>query len=146
MEKSKKRETLTGEALLKNVKKLGNLSKQEKATACGYYTATKSGVKRVNMMKFLNALIDAEGIQLNGSQQESIHRGESSLNYRISVQANGNLIIGSAYTKQMGLSPGDKFEISLGRKHIHLRQLDREEMQESEGELTFRDDARTATK
>jgi antitoxin component of MazEF toxin-antitoxin module len=37
------------------------------------------------------------------------------------------LLIGSAYTKQMGLQSGDEFEISLGRKHIHLRQLDREE-------------------
>jgi hypothetical protein len=27
----------------------------------------------------------------------------------------------------MELQPGDEFEISLGRKHIHLRQIDREE-------------------
>jgi hypothetical protein len=24
----------------------------------------------------------------------------------------------------MGLQPGDEFEITLGRKHIHLKQLD----------------------
>jgi hypothetical protein len=44
------------------------------------------------------------------------------------VQSNGNLLIGAAYTKQMELRPGDEFEISLGRKHIHLKQLDREEV------------------
>ncbi|MBD1832790.1 AbrB family transcriptional regulator [Trichocoleus sp. FACHB-90] len=126
MNKKKKIETLTGETLVKKVKELENLSKEEKARACGYYTVTKSGVERVNMMKFLNALIDAEGIELDGKQNGN-GRGGRSASYRISVQSNGNLLIGSAYTKQMGLQSGDEFEISLGRKHIHLRQLDREE-------------------
>ena len=74
-------------------------------------------------MKFLNALIDAEGIKLDGKQNGS-GRGGRSASYRISVQSNGNLLIGAAYTKQMDLQPGDEFEISLGRKHIHLRQVD----------------------
>ncbi|MEM8806114.1 MAG: AbrB family transcriptional regulator [Cyanobacteria bacterium P01_G01_bin.38] len=115
-------EPLTGKALLKKVKELEHLSKEEKAKACGYYTITKSGVARVNMMKFLNALIDAEGIQLD-STQPSNGRGGRSASYRITVQSNGNLLIGSAYTKQMGLRPGDEFEISLGRKHIRLKQI-----------------------
>ncbi|MEO0828002.1 MAG: AbrB family transcriptional regulator, partial [Cyanobacteria bacterium J06642_9] len=112
-------EALTGKALLKKVKDLEHLSKEEKAKACGYYTVTKSGVARVNMMKFLNALIDAEGIQLDSTQSTN-GRGGRSASYRITVQSNGNLLIGSAYTKQMGLQPGDEFEISLGRKHIRL--------------------------
>lgn len=115
-------EPLTGKALLKKVKDLEHLSKEEKAKACGYYTVTKSGVARVNMMKFLNALIDAEGIQLDSTQSTN-GRGGRSASYRITVQSNGNLLIGSAYTKQMGLQPGDEFEISLGRKHIRLKQL-----------------------
>ncbi len=126
MNKKKKIDPLMGEALLEKVKELENLSKEEKARACGYYTMTKAGVERVNMMKFLNALIDAEGIELDGKQNGN-GRGGRSASYRISVQSNGNLLIGSAYTKQMGLNPGDEFEISLGRKHIHLRQLDQEE-------------------
>ncbi len=119
-------EPLTGTALLEKVKQLGNLSKEEKAKACGYSTQTKNGVERVNMMKFLNALIDAEGIELDG-KQASNGRGGRSASYRIGVQSNGNLLIGAAYTKQMGLKPGDEFEISLGRKHIHLRQIDPQE-------------------
>ncbi|GET36847.1 AbrB family transcriptional regulator [Microseira wollei] len=122
MPKTQKIETLEGEALLRKVKELENLSKEEKAKACGYYTVTKNGVERVNMMKFLNALIDAEGIQLD-SKQGGNGRGGRSASYRISVQSNGNLLIGSAYTKQMGLKPGDEFEISLGRKHIRLKQI-----------------------
>ena len=115
-------EPLTGKALLKKVKDLEHLSKEDKAKACGYYTVTKNGVERVNMMKFLNALIDAEGIQLDSTQSGN-GRGGRSASYRITVQSNGNLLIGSAYTKQMGLKPGDEFEISLGRKHIRLKQI-----------------------
>jgi hypothetical protein len=126
MAKKKNIEPLEGEDLIKKVKDLENLTKEEKARACGYYTVTKNGVERVNMMKFLNALIDAEGIQLDGKQNGN-GRGGRSASYRISVQSNGNLLIGAAYTKQMELQPGDEFEISLGRKHIHLRQIDREE-------------------
>ena len=114
---------LKGEALLKRVEDLENLSKEEKAKACGYYTIMSDGTERLNMMKFLNALIDAEGIELDGRPSNGNSRGGRSASYRISVQANGNLLIGSAYTKKMELHPGDEFEISLGRRHIHLKQL-----------------------
>lgn len=125
MIKKKKIEPLMGEALLTKVKQLETLNKEEKARECGYYTVTKNGVERVNMMKFLNALIDAEGIELDGKSSGN-GRGGRSASYRITVQSNGNLLIGSAYTKQMNLKPGDEFEISLGRKHIRLKQLDGE--------------------
>lgn len=127
--RKKSTEPLTGETLVKKVKELENYSKEEKARLCGYSTTTKSGVERVNMMKFLNALIEAEGIPLDGqSSQNGSSRGGRSASYRISVQANGNLLIGSAYTKQMELNPGDEFEISLGRKHIHLKQVDQDSL------------------
>lgn len=126
MAKTNQPEPLIGQELLSKVKELGNLSKEEKAKECGYYTVTKNGVERVNMMKFLNALIDAEGIELDSSANGH-GRGGRSASYRISVQSNGNLLIGSAYTKKMGLRKGDEFEITLGRKHIHLRQLGEDE-------------------
>jgi hypothetical protein len=124
---------LTGNALLQKVKELEDLSKEEKAKACGYYTLTKDGGERVNMMKFLNALIEAEGIQLDSSQNGG-GRGGRSASFRITVQSNGNLLIGSTYTKQMGLRPGDEFEISLGRKHIRLRQLNVDDDDEFEND------------
>jgi AbrB-like transcriptional regulator len=126
MAKQKKIEPLVGEELLKKVKELENESKEDKAKKCGYYTVTKNGIERVNMMKFLNALIDAEGIQLDSTPSAN-GRGGRSASYRISVQSNGNLLIGSAYTKQMNLKPGDEFIITLGKKHIRLRQVDPED-------------------
>lgn len=133
MTKKKRIEPLIGAPLLTRVRELEHLNKEEKAKECGYYTVTKNGVERVNMMKFLNALIDAEGIQLDGKQSNN-GRGGRSASYRISVQSNGNLLIGSAYTKQMELKPGDEFEISLGRKHIRLRQLDIDLLEEDQAD------------
>ncbi|KOR36332.1 MULTISPECIES: AbrB family transcriptional regulator [Planktothricoides] len=115
---------LTGEELLKKVKELEKASKEEKAKAAGYYTVTKNGLERVNMMAFLNALIDAEGITLDSTGTGEGRRGGRQASYRITVQSNGNLLIGSAYTKQMNLTPGDEFEITVGRKHIHLKQVE----------------------
>ncbi|MGF1567230.1 MAG: AbrB family transcriptional regulator [Nodosilinea sp.] len=122
MAKATQIEPLVGQDLLQKVKELDDVSKEDKAKACGYYSLTKAGVPRVNMMKFRNALIEAEGIHLDSSQNGN-GRGGRSASFRITVQSNGNLLIGSAYTKQMGLQPGDEFEISLGRKHIRLKQL-----------------------
>jgi AbrB family looped-hinge helix DNA binding protein len=42
----------------------------------------------------------------------------------VSVHKNGQIVIGSTYTKEMGLKPGDEFDIKLGYKHIHLIQVE----------------------
>ncbi len=119
-----KNKTLTGKDLLKKVKKLGSVSREEKAIECGYYSIAENGQKRVSMVKFLNALIEAEGIDLdNENSFETKKRGRSA-NYRIKVQSNCNLSIGKAYTEKMGLKPGDEFEVILGRKNIHLKQIE----------------------
>jgi AbrB family looped-hinge helix DNA binding protein len=44
--------------------------------------------------------------------------------YRVTVHRNGQIVIGSTYTQEMGLEPGEEFEIKLGYKHIHLKQVD----------------------
>lgn len=77
-------------------------------------------------MKFLNALLDAEEISLDTRSDDHGHVGRNA-SYRITVQSNGNLLVGSAYTKQLGLKPGDEFSINLGRKHIKLVSLSEQE-------------------
>ncbi|AFY70942.1 hypothetical protein Pse7367_2687 [Thalassoporum mexicanum PCC 7367] len=121
MAKSKQPPVLTGQSLLKKVEELKHLSKEEKAKACGYSTITRNGQSRVNLMKFYNALMEADGtISLDN---KGTGKGGRSASYKVSVQRNGNLLIGSAYTQQMGLKPGDELRIKLGRKHIHLHQI-----------------------
>jgi AbrB-like transcriptional regulator len=129
MSKKKKIEPLVGEPLLNKVKELEHLNKEEKARQCGYFTQTKNGLERVNLMKFQNALLDAMGMDLDG-RPDAGGRGGRSASYRISVQSNGNLLIGAAYTKKMELAPGDEFVIALGRKHIKLRQVGAEDEEE----------------
>jgi hypothetical protein len=132
MSRKKKTEPLDGEALLKKVKELDDLSKEEKARECGYMTTTKTGQSRVNIMKFQNALLDAMGMELDGTGSGSGRGGGRTPSYRISVQSNGNLLIGAAYTKQMDLHAGDEFLITLGRKHIKLKQVGTEETEDDE--------------
>jgi hypothetical protein len=43
-----------------------------------------------------------------------------SLTHVATVQGNGNLLVGKAYTALLDLNPGDEFEIKLGRKQIQL--------------------------
>jgi hypothetical protein len=124
--RKKKELPLVGDALIKKVKELDHLSKEEKARTCGYTTMNERGVERVNMMKFQKALLEATGIDLDG-KSEGGSRGGRNAGYRITVQANGNLLIGSAYTKAMDLKPGDAFEISLGRKQIKLKLVNLQE-------------------
>ena len=123
MAKQKTSEPLTGTALLQKVKTLATLSKTQKAKACGYYTVTKGGGERVNLLQFLKALLEAEGIALDEPATERGRDGRRA-HYRIAVQANGQLLLGTAYTEPMALQPGDAFELVLGRKHIQLKQLD----------------------
>ena len=125
-QKQKKVEAITGVELTQKVKQLDHkLSKEEKAKACGYYSVNKNGIERVKMMQFLNALIEAEGIDLDSATKTN-GRGGRSASYRIHVQSNGNLLVGSAYTKELGLQTGDEFEVILGRKHIRLKQIEQE--------------------
>ncbi len=101
---------------------MGNADPKEKARACGYVTYTKNGRERVNLMQFNNALLKAVGVNLDASDGNG-SRGRAP-SYRVSVHKNGNLLIGAAYTKKMGLKPGDQFEIKLGHHNIKLERID----------------------
>ncbi|WP_353259943.1 AbrB family transcriptional regulator [Prochlorothrix hollandica] len=108
---------LTGKALLNKTKELPDLSRRDLARECGYFSATKKGEIRINLAEFYEALLQARGISLDSESGQK--RGREAT-YRVSVQKNGQILIGSAYTKEMGLEPGDVFEVKLGYKHIHL--------------------------
>ena len=110
---------LTGSDLLAKVKELGDVSKTDLATACGYVTDKKDGGQRVNFTAFYEALLSAKGVELGGGSA-GIGKGGRKLSYIAKVQGNGNLLIGKAYTAMLNLEPGDEFEIKLGKKAIRL--------------------------
>lgn len=117
---------LTGKALLQKIEELNHLGRMEKAKGCGYYTVTKEGVERIQLSSFYNAILEAENLNLEPKPAKST-RGGSKPSYRITVQTNGSLLVGAAYTKELGLKPGDKMEVKIGYKNIHLIKFSREE-------------------
>jgi len=117
----KEPEALTGKELLQKVKELSHLSKRETAKECGYYTVTKDGQTRVNLSGFYDAVLAAKGIQLEPEKTRDGRGREAS--YTVTVHKNGQIVIGSAYTREMGLEPGDEFQLKLGYKHIKLEKL-----------------------
>jgi len=110
---------LTGPDLLAKVKELGDASKSELVRACGYVSSKKDGSERLNFTAFYEALLEAKGLSL-GSDAASRGKGGRKLSYVATVQGNGNLLVGKAYTAMLDLEPGDEFEIKLGRKQIKL--------------------------
>ncbi|AFZ11341.1 transcriptional regulator AbrB [Crinalium epipsammum PCC 9333] len=116
---------LTGKALLQKVKELSNVPRRETAKACGYYTTTKENKVRVNLADFYDALLTAKGVAIESPKDG---RGREA-SYRVSVHQNSQIVIGANYTSELGLTPGDEFEIKLGYKHIRLVKVENGEIE-----------------
>jgi len=110
---------LTGSELLAKVKELGDASKSDLVRSAGYVSTKKDGTERLNFTAFYEALLEAKGVSLGEGGGGGGKAGRK-LSYVAKVQFNGNLLVGKAYTAQLGLQPGDEFEIKLGRKQIKL--------------------------
>ncbi|MEB3199247.1 MAG: AbrB family transcriptional regulator [Synechococcaceae cyanobacterium] len=110
---------LTGPELLAKVKELGDSSKSDLVRAAGYVSSKKDGSERLNFTAFYEALLEAKGLSFGEPAGRGGRRGKT-LSYVARVQGNGNLLVGKAYTDQLGLNPGDEFEIKLGKKQIRL--------------------------
>jgi len=115
-------EPLTGPALLAKIKELGDVSKSDLARSCGYYSKKTDGSERLNFTGFYEALLEAKGVSLNldGTGGAGVGKGGRKLSYLATVQGNGNLLIGKAYTALLELKPGDEYEIKLDGKQIIL--------------------------
>jgi hypothetical protein len=109
---------LTGSEWLAKVKELGDVGKSEIVRSCGYVSTKKDGAERLNFTAFYEALLEAKGVELGVSGR--MGKGGRKLSYVATVQGNGNLLVGKAYTAMLDLKPGDEFEIKLGRKQIRL--------------------------
>jgi hypothetical protein len=106
---------LEGQALLDRARALSNRPEDEIARACGY--VGPSG--RVLKKSFYRALVAAKGYQLPaGTDSRSTGRSSGlgkgrQAEFRTRVHGNGNLLIGHAYTRRLGLEPGQEFRIEI---------------------------------
>jgi hypothetical protein len=103
---------LEGKELLDKARSLSNRPEDQIARACGY--VGPSG--RVLKKSFYRALVAAKGYTLpSASLANGLSRGRHA-DFRTRVHGNGNLLIGQAYTRRMGLEPGQEFRIELHRE------------------------------
>ena len=102
---------LEGKALLEKARSLSNRSEDQIARACGYVGPSGRLLKK----SFYRALVEAKGYTLptpglaSGSPASRGRQAE----FRTRVHGNGNLMIGQAYTRRMGLEPGQEFRIEI---------------------------------
>ncbi len=116
---------LEGKALLDKARSLSNRPEDQIARACGY--VGPSG--RVLKKSFYRALVMAKGYKLPLSASESTMSKGRQADFRTRVHGNGNLLIGQAYTRRMGLAPGQEFRIELHEEtgSIWLSPLEQDE-------------------
>ena len=112
---------LVGKELLDKARSLSKCPEDEIAKGCGY--VGPSG--RVLRKSFYRALVEAKGYKLRsngpGRAGNRSSRGRQA-EFKTKVHGNGNLLIGHAYTKKLGLVPGQEFKIDIKKdsKNIYL--------------------------
>ena len=103
---------LVGKELLEKSKLLSKKSEDEIARGCGY--VGPSG--RVLRKSFYRALVEAKGYKLSNNSSGRVGNRSSrgrQAEFKTKVHGNGNLLIGHAYTKKLGLEPGQEYKIDL---------------------------------
>ena len=102
---------LIGKELLDKARSLSNRPEDEIARGCGY--VGPSG--RVLKKSFYRALVEAKGYKVPSSSGGGNGVRGRQAEFRTRVHGNGNLLIGHAYTRRLGLEPGQEFKIELHR-------------------------------
>ena len=123
---------LVGDELLSKARALSNRPEDEIARGCGY--VGPSG--RVLRKSFYRALVEAKGYKLpSTSANPGGPRGRQA-EFRTRVHGNGNLLIGHAYTRRLGLTPGQEFRIELNKDTgtIALNPMNASDSPDSNGE------------
>ena len=113
---------LVGQELLDKARALSNRREDEIARGCGY--VGPSG--RVLKKSFYKALVEAKGYTLPSMSTGGGGPRGRQAEFRTRVHGNGNLLIGHAYTRRLGLEPGQEFRIELHKdsSSISLLPLD----------------------
>jgi hypothetical protein len=103
---------LEGKALLDKARSLSNRPEDQIARACGYVGPSGRLLKK----SFYRALVEAKGYSIpSHSGGGGGSRGRQA-EFRTRVHGNGNLLIGHAYTRRMGLEPGQEFKIEIHKE------------------------------
>ena len=114
-------EKLTGQSLVSKLKILTRLSDEEKAKACGYYKIGKDGKETVHLKEFLSAVLAATGFSEIASKE--IGKRGRQPNTELKVNTSGQIVVSGAHLSQIGLQPGDKASVVVGRNRVILQAI-----------------------
>ena len=121
---------LVGKELLDKARSLSNRPEDDIARGCGYVGPSGRLLKKSFYRALVEAKAESQGWQLPKSTTSSSTgvRGRQA-EFRTRVHGNGNLLIGHAYTRRLGLVPGQEFRIELEEDSgvILLHQLDQDQ-------------------
>jgi len=109
---------LVGKELLDKARSLSNRPEDDIARGCGYVGPSGRLLKKSFYRALVEAKAEAQGWQLPRPTSRSSAAGETrgrQADFRTRVHGNGNLLIGHAYTRRLGLEPGQEFRIELHR-------------------------------
>mgnify|MGYP000845698780 FL=1 len=124
---------LVGEELLNKARSLSNRPEDDIARGCGYVGPSGRLLKKSFYRALVEAKAEPQGWQLPRSTTNSGGGGSRGrqAEFRTRVHGNGNLLIGHAYTRRLGLEPGQEFRIELNRdsRSICLLPLNDERME-----------------
>ena len=121
---------LVGKELLDKARSLSNRSEDDIARGCGYVGPSGRLLKKSFYRALVEAKAKAQGWQLpKSSTSASTGTRGRQAEFRTRVHGNGNLLIGHAYTHQLGLVPGQEFRIELQKESgvIVLVQIDQDQ-------------------
>lgn len=119
---------LVGKELLDKARSLSNRPEDDIARGCGYVGPSGRLLKKSFYRALVEAKAEAQGWQLPRPTTRSSTAGETrgrQADFRTRVHGNGNLLVGHAYTRRLGLEPGQEFRIELHQESgsIWLHQL-----------------------
>ena len=121
---------LVGKELLDKARSLSNRPEDDIARGCGYVGPSGRLLKKSFYRALVEAKAESQGWQLPKSSTANASgvRGRQA-EFRTRVHGNGNLLIGHAYTRRLGLEPGQEFRIELEEDSgaILLHQLDQDQ-------------------
>ena len=111
---------LVGAELLTAYKENKGMTAHELCKLTGYYSVSKKGKEVCNIAGMQKAMLIAMDVNIGTGVASAKGPGGRKLSYTAKVQGNGNLLVGKAYTAQLGLQTGDEFEIKISKKAIRL--------------------------
>ena len=113
---------LVGKELLEKSKLLSKKSEEEIARGCGYIGPSGRVLRKSFYRAYIEAKYGKASRKINNSRLGSRTSRGRQAEFKTKVHGNGNLLIGHAYTKKLGLIPGKEFKIHIKKesKIIHL--------------------------